>query len=77
MSAKEYIIVVGYFGTPYLAKRIKSNKLMSEDRRIITDNEIIGLFENYLKRFCVEHKSSELEITDSEGNKIFTAYFCW
>lgn len=73
MSAKDYIIVEGCLGTPYLSKRTKSNKLMSNDRRIITDDEIIGLFENYLKKFCVENKSSELKITDSEGNKIFTA----
>lgn len=73
MSAKDYIIVEGCFGTPYLSKKTKSNKLISQDRRPITDNEIIGLFENYLKRFCIENKSSTLEITDGDGNKIFTA----
>ena len=73
MSAKDYIIVEGCLGTPYLTKKKKSDKLMSQDRRPITDNEIIGLFENYLKRFCVENKSSTLEITDGDGNKIFTA----
>jgi hypothetical protein len=73
MSAKDYIIVEGCLGTPYLSKKTKSNKLMSQDRRPISDNEIIGLFENYLKRFCIENKSSTLEITDGDGNKIFTA----
>lgn len=72
MSAKDYIIVESCFGTPYLSKKIKSNELISQDRRLIKDNEIIGLFENYLRRFCVKNKSKMLEITDSDGNKIFT-----
>ena len=73
MSAKDYTIVEGCLGTPYLAKKTKSDKLMSQDRRSITDSEIIGLFENYLRRFCVKNKSSRVEITDGDGNKIFTA----
>lgn len=73
MSAKDYMIVEGCLGTPYLAKKTKSNKLMSQDRRPVTDNEIIGLFENFLKRFCIENKSDTLEIADSDGSKIFTA----
>jgi hypothetical protein len=73
MSAKDYIIVEGCLGTPYLSKKTKSNKLMSQDRRPISDNEIIGLFENYLRRFCVENKSLTLEITDNCGNRIFSA----
>ena len=72
MSAKDYTIVEGCLGTPYLAKKTKSDKLMSQDRRPITDSEIIDLFENYLKRFCVKNKSSTLEITDNDDNKLFT-----
>lgn len=71
MSAKDYVIAEGCFGTPYLCKKTKRNALMSTDRRVIGDDEIIGLFKNYLKRFCVESESSEISLTDN-GNIIFS-----
>ena len=46
---------------------------MSEDRRPITDGEMIGLFEFYLRRWCEEHHEDTVVITDSDGKKIFEA----
>lgn len=73
MAAKDYIIVEGCLGTVYLAKKIKSEKLISQDRRVITDNEIIGMFECYLKKFCDDNGTDTLVITGNNGKRIFEA----
>lgn len=73
MSANDYIFVESMLGNTYLAKQSKSPMLMSKDRRIVTDNEIIGLFEHYLKRWCKENKSDTLVITTTDGKEIFRA----
>lgn len=77
MAAKDYIIVEGMFNA-YLTKKKKPTKkgpqTMSEDRRPITDAEIIGLFEFYLRNWCEEHKGKDtVVITNSDGKKIFEA----
>lgn len=71
MSAKDYVIVEGCFGTPYLCKKKKGNGVDPTDKRVISDSEIIGLFKNYLKRFCVETESSDISTTEN-GNVIFS-----
>lgn len=48
MAAKDYVFQSGWRDV-YFAKQTKSKKLISQDRRVVTDNEIIGLFEHYLK----------------------------
>ena len=73
MAAKDYIIVEGCLGTVYLAKKTKTPNLMSQDRRVITNNEIIGMFENYLRRFYDENNNDTLVITGDNGKKIFEA----
>jgi hypothetical protein len=59
MAAKDYVIVKGWMNA-YLARKKKPTKrgpqTMSEDRRPITDEEIIGLFEFYLRQWCEEHE---------------------
>ena len=77
MAAKDYIIVEGMFNA-YLAKKNKPTKkgpqTMSEDRRPITDAEIIGLFEFYLRKWCEEHEGEDtVVITNGDLEKIFTA----
>ena len=58
MAAKDYVFVTGWRDA-YLAKKKKSNSpMMSIDRRIIKDNEILGLFEFYLRKYCSEHKKT-------------------
>jgi hypothetical protein len=46
---------------------------MSQDRRPITDSEMIGLFEFYLRKWCEENKQDTVVITNAKGKKIFEA----
>ena len=71
MAAKDYVFVTGMV-TPYLAKKTKS-QVMSQDRRPIEDNEILGLFEFYLRKLCEESKKDTVVITDGKGKKLFEA----
>lgn len=77
MAAKDYIIVSGWRNA-YLTKKKKPTKkglqVMSQDRRPITDGEMIGLFEFYLRKWCEEHPGEDtVVITNSDGKKIFEA----
>ena len=71
MAAKDYVFMAGLV-TPYLAKKTKG-RVMSQDRRPVEDNEIFGLFEFYLRKWCDENKKDTLTICDSKGKKIFEA----
>ena len=78
MAAIDYIIVEGCLGTLYLAKKKKPTKrgpqTMSQDRRPITDSEMIGCFEHYLRNWVEEHEGEDtVVITSSDGKKIFEA----
>lgn len=73
MAAKDYIFVTGMCEA-YLAKKKKTDSpTMSQDRRIVTDNEIIGLFEFYLRKYCEVNKTDTIKITTPEGKKLFSA----
>ena len=73
MAAKDYVFVTGWRDA-YLAKKKKSNSpMMSTDRRAIEDNEIIGLFEFYLRKFYSETWKDSVTITNSDGKKLFEA----
>lgn len=73
MAAKDYVFVTGWRDA-YLAKKKKSNSpTMSVDRRIIEDNEILGLFEFYLRKKCSESGESAITVTNPEGTKLFEA----
>ena len=73
MAAKDYVFVTGLLNA-YLAKKKKSNSpMMSTDRRVIEDNEIIGLFEFYLRKYCSEHKKSTVVIKKQDGTPLFDA----
>ena len=74
MAATDYIIVTG-FANAYLARKKKptnKTRTMSQDRRPITDSEIIGLFEFYLRNWCDKHDSDTVFITGN-GKRIFKA----
>jgi len=72
MAAKDYEIVTGCFDA-YIAKKKKTkNGVMSQDRRVIEDNEIIGLFEFYLRNWCSQNKKDTVVI-NCGGKKIFEA----
>lgn len=74
MAAKDYIFCkAALSGRVYLAKKTKSKDKMSQDRRLVEDNEAIGLFEVYLSRYCEEHNTDTLNVTNSKGEVLFTA----
>ena len=76
MAATDYTICAGIFNL-YLAKvkepTKKGPQTMSEDRRPITESEMIGCFEFYLRRYCEEHKTDTVQISDENGKPIFEA----
>lgn len=73
MAAKDYVFVTGWRDA-YLAKKKKSNSpMMSTDRRVVEDNEIIGLLEFYLRKFHSETGKDSVTITNSDGKKLFEA----
>ena len=76
MAATDYEIVTGWLN-PYLVKKKKKKKngyqTMSKDRRVITNSEILGLFEFYLRNWCEENEKDTVVITNGDGKKIFEA----
>lgn len=77
MAATDYEIVKGWRNA-YLAKKSKALKngvvRMSMDRRPITESEMIGLFEFYLRKWCEEHEGEDtVVITNGNGKKLFEA----
>ena len=77
MAATDYVIVTGWMDA-YLAKKKKPTKkgpqTMSEDRRPITEDEILGLFEFYLRKWCEEHDGDDtVFIAGDDGKLIFKA----
>ena len=71
MAAKDYVFVTGMV-TPYLTKKTKG-QVMSQDRRPIEDDEILGLFEFYLRKWCDENKKDTVTICDGKGKQLFEA----
>lgn len=75
MAATDYVIVEGFMNC-YLARKKKPTKkkiqTMSEDRRPITEGEIIGLFEFFLRNWCSGHDKDTVVITNN-GKEIFSA----
>lgn len=71
MAANDYIMVTGWQNA-YLAKKKKETKkgpqTMSSDRRVIEDSEMIGLFEFYLRKYCEEHNTDTVVISNGEKN---------
>ena len=71
MSAKDYRICPALFNT-YIAKVSKRNpNMMLEDRRAISENEILGLIEWYLHNYCVKNKTDSVTIS-CKGTELFT-----
>lgn len=77
MAAKDYTFGAGCFGTVYLTKKTKPRKdglhLMSKDRRPLEENEILYIFENYLRNWCEEHNTDTLSVTGEGGKVLFEA----
>lgn len=81
MTRKELqntVIVTGW-KSAYIAKRINSKELMSEVRREITENEILGLMVWYSKQkfendnseeFTISNESGEIELIIRKGGQL-------
>ncbi len=63
---KDTVIVTGW-KSAYIAKKNKSKDLMSQVRREITENEILGLIVWYSKNKFQDDNSDEYVITNSKG----------
>ena len=71
MSAKDYKICPSLFNA-YIAKVSKRNpNLMLEDRRAITEEEILSLIEWYLHNYCVDNRTNSVTIIGG-GSELFT-----
>lgn len=62
---KDTVIVTGW-KSAYIAKKNKSKDLMSQVRREITENEILGLIVWYSKNKFQDDNSDEYVITNSQ-----------
>lgn len=72
MKANDYIFVAGMCDV-YLAKKTKGC-CMSSDRRVVTDNEIIGMFEFYLRKWSENNGGKKtVTLTSSNGEPVFEA----
>ena len=73
MAAKDYTFGAGIKDI-YLTKKMKTRKdgltLMSKDRRPLEENEILYIFEYYLRRYCEENNTDTLSVTKN-GKLIF------
>lgn len=70
MTQKELqdtVIVTGW-RSAHIAKKSKNKTLMSEIRREIVENEILGLIVWYSQQKFENDDCDEYTITDSEGN---------
>ena len=71
MAAKDYSFHTGVFGSVYLAKNTKSRTVMSQDRRVIDENELLGLFEFYVLNKCERDRCRTFGVSDGNGEEIF------
>lgn len=74
MTRKELedtVIVTG-MASAYIAKQIKDPHLISEVRRKITDNEILGLIDWYSQNKFKQDQCDEYSVTDGTGKIILT-----
>lgn len=72
VKAEDYVFTAGMRNV-YLARKTKGS-CMSSDRRVVTDNEIIGMFEFYLRKWVDEHNGEKtVTLTSSNGEPVFEA----
>lgn len=71
MAAIDYTFAEGMTEIYLTKKKKRRDGVMSEDRRSLTEQEQIYIVEHYLRRYCNEHKTDEVTITDSNQKPIF------
>jgi hypothetical protein len=71
MAATDYVIVTEG-ANAYLTK--KGTQTISEDRRPITESEMMGLLESFMRKKCEGCEGENtLLITNGDGERIFQA----
>ena len=75
MAAKDYQICPALFNA-YIAKVSKKNpnKMMTDDRRIITEDEILMLIDWYLDNELEENQTLSFESHRREGKRILLRF---
>ena len=71
MAAKDYSFQTGVFGSIYLAKNTKSRTVMSQDRRVLDENELLCLFEFYVLNKCERDRCRTFGVSGGNGEEIF------
>lgn len=72
VKAEDYVFTAGMRNV-YLARKTKGN-CMSSDRRVVTDNEIIGMFEFHLRKWSENNNGKKtVTFTSSNGEPVFEA----
>ena len=71
-KANDYVLVAGMRDV-YLARKTKGS-CMSSDRRVVTDNEILGMFEFFLRKWSKNNGGKKaITIMNSKGEPVFEA----
>lgn len=71
-KANDYVFAAGMRDV-YLVRKTKGN-CMSSDRRVVTEDEIIGMFEFYLRKWSENNGGREtVTIISSKGEPVFEA----
>lgn len=68
----ENTVIVTGMASAYIAKRNKNSHLISEVRREITDNEILGLIDWYSQNKFVREQCDSYDIKDGTGKVVLT-----
>ncbi len=75
MAATDYVIKVGTKHA-YIVNKKKTNKKGSRigwDKRIVKDNEILALFEFFLRRWCQDNDADSVVFINRKGDKLYQA----
>ena len=76
MAAKDYTFGADWKDI-YLTKKTKPRKdglsILSTDRRPLDENEILFIFDHYLRHFCDKHNTDTLHVKGEGGKVLFTA----
>lgn len=62
MAAKDYVFKSDENGI-YLTKQLKDPQALSQDKREVTDKEILGLFGCFLARYCEKNSTDTISVS--------------
>ena len=75
MAATDYVIKVGTKHAYIVNKKktIKKGSRIGWDKRIVKDNEILALFEFFLRRWCKDNDADSVVFINRKGDKLYQA----